>query len=122
VGGGGGHLITTACAVSISGIIGWVGLVIPHVARMIYGPDYRRLIPASLSLGGCYLLLIDDLARNLSGQRGTAGHSHRLHRGAGIRPGIEKEFFGMGRMIRAARSGVSNMPAVQQMGVSKCQP
>lgn len=58
--------VTTACAVSISGIIGWVGLVIPHLARMIYGPDYRRLIPASLSLGGCYLLLIDDLARNLS--------------------------------------------------------
>ena len=58
--------ITTACAVSISGIIGWVGLVIPHVARMLYGPDYRRLIPASLSLGGCYLLLIDDLARNLA--------------------------------------------------------
>jgi iron complex transport system permease protein len=59
--------LITACAVSISGIIGWVGLVIPHLARMIYGPDYRRLIPASLSLGGCYLLLVDDLARNLSG-------------------------------------------------------
>lgn len=58
--------VITACAVSISGIIGWVGLVIPHLARMIVGPDYRRLIPASLSLGGCYLLVIDDLARNLS--------------------------------------------------------
>ncbi len=55
----------TASAVAVSGVIGWVGLVIPHLARMITGPDYRKLIPLSLSLGACYLLLIDTLARNL---------------------------------------------------------
>lgn len=55
--------IITACAVSVSGIIGWVGLVIPHLARMLAGPDFTRLLPACLSLGACYLVLIDDLAR-----------------------------------------------------------
>lgn len=55
--------VITASAVSVSGIIGWVGLVIPHLARMLVGPDYRRLIPACLSLGASYLLVIDDLAR-----------------------------------------------------------
>lgn len=58
--------VITASAVSISGIIGWVGLVVPHLARMLVGPDYRRLIPASLALGACYLVLIDGLARNLT--------------------------------------------------------
>lgn len=58
--------LITASAVSISGVIGWVGLVIPHLARLISGPDYRRLIPLSMSLGACYLLLIDTLARNIT--------------------------------------------------------
>lgn len=55
--------LVTASAVSVCGIIGWVGLVIPHVGRMIVGPDHRVLLPACLSLGASYLLLIDDLAR-----------------------------------------------------------
>ncbi len=58
--------IITASAVSVSGIIGWVGLVIPHLARMIVGPDYMKLIPTSLALGACYLVFIDGLARNIS--------------------------------------------------------
>ena len=53
----------TAAAVSVSGIIGWVGLIIPHVARMLVGPDFSRLLPAAMLLGGGYLLLVDDLAR-----------------------------------------------------------
>lgn len=56
----------TAISVSIAGVVGWVGLVIPHIARMVVGPDYRRLIPASFSLGASYLLLIDDLCRTIS--------------------------------------------------------
>jgi iron complex transport system permease protein len=56
--------VVTAAAVSISGIIGWVGLVIPHVARMLVGPDHRALVPASVAIGGAYLLLIDSLARS----------------------------------------------------------
>jgi len=61
----GAATVITASAVSVSGIIGWVGLVIPHLARMIVGPDARKLLPASLSLGACYLLLIDDAARSI---------------------------------------------------------
>jgi iron complex transport system permease protein len=52
--------VVTAAAVSVSGIIGWVGLVIPHVARMLVGPDHRALMPASVAIGGGYLLLIDS--------------------------------------------------------------
>ena len=55
----------TALVVSISGIIGWVGIVIPHLSRMLVGPDFRRLIPTSVSLGICYLLVIDDICRTL---------------------------------------------------------
>lgn len=58
--------VVAALAVSISGIIGWVGIVVPHLARMITGPDFRRLLPASLSLGACYLLVIDDVCRTVS--------------------------------------------------------
>lgn len=55
--------VITALTVSISGIIGWVGIVVPHLARMIVGPDFRKLVPASMSLGICYMLLIDDICR-----------------------------------------------------------
>ncbi|NGM83876.1 iron ABC transporter permease [Paenibacillus sp. 7124] len=58
--------ILTAAAVSISGIVGWVGLVIPHLGRMLVGPDFRKLIPACICLGSSYLLLIDDLCRSLT--------------------------------------------------------
>ena len=44
-------------------MIGWVGLVIPHFCRMLFGYDYRRLIPASILMGGTFLVLVDDLAR-----------------------------------------------------------
>jgi iron complex transport system permease protein len=57
--------LITAAAVSISGLIGWVGLVVPHLARMIVGPDYKYLLPASALLGGIYMLTIDDLSRTL---------------------------------------------------------
>ncbi|PAV13518.1 ABC transporter permease [Methanosarcina spelaei] len=55
--------LLTASAVSISGIIGWVGLVVPHAARMIVGPDHRKLLPACISLGATFLLLVDDVCR-----------------------------------------------------------
>lgn len=58
--------MVTAAAVSISGMIGFVGLVIPHLTRMIVGPDYKVLIPASMLLGSTYLLVVDDAARLLS--------------------------------------------------------
>lgn len=55
--------VITACVVSVSGVISWVGLVIPHIARMIVGPDYRSSLPASVALGGLFMLLIDTAAR-----------------------------------------------------------
>lgn len=58
-----GCTLLTSAAVSISGIIGWIGLVIPHMARMIVGPDNKILLPASLSLGASFLLLIDTVSR-----------------------------------------------------------
>lgn len=58
--------ILTASAVCLSGIVGWVGLVIPHLARMTVGPDFRKLFPASISMGAFYVLAIDNLARTLS--------------------------------------------------------
>jgi transport system permease protein len=58
--------LLTSLVVSFSGIIGWVGIVIPHLARMITGPDFRRLMPVSAALGVVYLLVIDDLCRTLT--------------------------------------------------------
>ena len=55
--------LLTSAAVSISGIIGWIGMIIPHMARMIVGPDNKVLLLASLSLGASFLLLIDNISR-----------------------------------------------------------
>jgi iron complex transport system permease protein len=55
--------LTTSASVATAGIIGWVGLVVPHLARSLVGPDFARLMPAAAILGGGYLLLIDTLAR-----------------------------------------------------------
>ena len=55
--------LMTAASVSISGIIGWIGLVIPHLGRILVGPDYRILVPTTLLLGSTYLLIIDNIAR-----------------------------------------------------------
>jgi iron complex transport system permease protein len=55
--------LVTSASVATAGIIGWIGLVVPHVARTLAGPDFPRLIPAAALLGGGFLLLIDTLAR-----------------------------------------------------------
>ena len=58
--------LMTAAAVSVSGIIGWIGLLIPHFARLLVGPNFGRLLPAVLLLGAGYLLGVDTLARTIS--------------------------------------------------------
>lgn len=58
--------IMTAASISISGIIGWIGLIIPHLCRMIVGPNYKILLPTCAIIGSTYLLLVDDLARVLT--------------------------------------------------------
>ncbi len=57
--------LITASVVAISGVIGWVGLVIPHIARMLVGPNFERLLPAAMLMGAAYLVLVDTLARSL---------------------------------------------------------
>ena len=55
--------LLTSASVAVSGMIGWVGLVIPHFCRMLFGYDYRRLIPAGALFGAAFLLAVDDIAR-----------------------------------------------------------
>lgn len=55
--------LLTSVSVAVSGVIGWIGLIIPHLARALVGPDHRKLIPAAMILGSSYLLIVDDIAR-----------------------------------------------------------
>ncbi len=61
-----GATLITAAAVSVSGIIGWVGLVVPHVARLLAGPEFSRLLPVAMVLGAVFVMLADALARTLA--------------------------------------------------------
>lgn len=65
--------LIVAAVVSAAGIIGWVGLVVPHIARLIVGPGHRRLIPASALIGAAYLVGVDTLARSVSAAELPAG-------------------------------------------------
>lgn len=55
--------LMTAAAVSVSGVIGFVGLVVPHLVRLTVGPDYRLIVPLSAVAGGIYVLWADTIAR-----------------------------------------------------------
>ncbi|HDL7910156.1 TPA: iron ABC transporter permease [Yersinia enterocolitica] len=56
--------LITAATVAVAGSIGWVGLVVPHIARMIVGPDHRKLLPVATIFGAIYMIIIDTLARS----------------------------------------------------------
>lgn len=58
--------LITASSVAVSGMIGWIGLVIPHFARLTAGADHRRMLPASFLIGASFTLLVDDLSRGLT--------------------------------------------------------
>jgi iron complex transport system permease protein len=58
--------LMTAAAVSIAGIVGWVGLLVPHLARLVAGPEFSRLLPTSVAFGAAFLLGVDTLARSLA--------------------------------------------------------
>ena len=70
--------VLTAAAVSVSGMIGWVGLVIPHLSRRIVGSDCRRLMPMSCLFGAAFLLLVDNMARCLTATEIPIGILSRL--------------------------------------------
>ncbi len=57
--------LLASCSVAVAGIIGWIGLVVPHLARAIVGPNYRLLLPTTLAVGAVFLLVVDDFARML---------------------------------------------------------
>ncbi|MEO3430845.1 iron ABC transporter permease [Pelagibius sp. CAU 1746] len=57
--------LLAASAVSVCGVVGWVGLVAPHMARLLVGADHRHMMPVSFALGGCLLTVVDTLARSL---------------------------------------------------------
>ena len=57
--------LITAASIAVSGMIGWVGLVMPHLCRKLVGSNFRMLLPASMLAGASFLLLVDDLSRNL---------------------------------------------------------
>ena len=58
--------LMTAAAVAVSGIIGWIGLIIPHAARLLIGPDFGRLLPLSMLLGAAFLLAVDTACRTIA--------------------------------------------------------
>ncbi|MGX8718971.1 MAG: FecCD family ABC transporter permease [Desulfovibrio sp.] len=88
-------LVTAAC-ITVTGIIGWVGLVIPHMARLLVGPDHSRLLPASVLLGAAFMTLMDLLARTLLATEipvgvltaliGAPFFMYLFHRQAGMHP------------------------------------
>lgn len=55
----------TSLAISLCGQVGWIGLVVPHIARMLVGANYKRLLPVTALLGGIFLLIVDNISRNL---------------------------------------------------------
>ncbi|MFO1325071.1 MAG: iron ABC transporter permease [Burkholderiales bacterium] len=58
--------LVTATAVAFAGIIGWVGLVVPHCARLVVGPEFTRLLPVSMLFGAAFMLAVDTLARTIA--------------------------------------------------------
>ncbi len=58
--------LLTAAAVSLAGLLGFVGLVVPHLGRRVVGPDLRALVPASILIGAALVVLADALARTLA--------------------------------------------------------
>lgn len=59
--------LSTAGAVCVSGVIGWVGLVVPHMCRMVIGSDNKWLIPASISVGASFMVFVDTICRTITG-------------------------------------------------------
>lgn len=58
--------IITSASVAVAGIIGWVGLLIPHITRLVFGSNFASLVPVSAIFGGIFLMLVDDIARSIS--------------------------------------------------------
>jgi iron complex transport system permease protein len=58
--------LMTASVVAVSGVIGWIGLMIPHIARMMVGPNFDRLLPAAMLMGASLMLVVDTIGRSMA--------------------------------------------------------
>ena len=92
--------VITASAVCISGIIGWVGLVVPHMGRLLVGPDFRKLVPASALIGAVFLLAVDNLSRVVFPTEIPPGNPDGPHGSAGLCLASGKEKGGMAVMLQ----------------------
>ena len=106
--------ILTAIAVSVSGIIAFVGLIIPHLVRLLVGPSHRRLLPLSMLLGAALLSMADLAGAHPGGAHGAPGRrSDHLHRGAGVRvpaaPGQAGMTMGAGAADMTSGAGGAGM-------------
>ena len=72
----GASSLAAAAAVSVGGTIGFVGLIVPHAIRLVWGPDNRMLLPMSMLLGGAFLIVADILARTAGPPGGDTGRHH----------------------------------------------
>lgn len=113
--------VVTASVVSICGLIGWVGLLVPHAARMLFGSANERVLPACLLLGGLFLLLIDTAARSLS-EGDSSLYPHGDRRCAGIHPAASP-YRRTVRLKGAARckSKFATVPFTTLMGKAFCK-
>lgn len=68
--------LLTSASVAVAGMVGWVGLIVPHLARFLVGSDHRALLPASMLLGATFLVLVDDVVPQHLHHRDTPDHSH----------------------------------------------
>jgi len=57
--------LMVACSVASVGAVAWIGLIVPHIARYMVGPEHRRLVPATALLGGLFLMIMDSVARSV---------------------------------------------------------
>ena len=98
--------LATATAVAVSGIIGFVGLVVPHVVRRVAGPGHRLLLPMSLLVGGAFLVLADLLARTALAPGRTADRRRDLVRRRAVLPGHPARDAGAGPVSAVKAAGV----------------
>jgi iron complex transport system permease protein len=61
-----GAVIATAALTAIAGIVGWIGLIVPHLARRLFGADAKLHLPGSMLIGAAFALICDDIARTLT--------------------------------------------------------
>ncbi len=100
--------LVSSLSVSLAGMIGWVGLVVPHVARLAIGPTNSKLLPASALLGASFLIAADSVARNITRAEYPDRRRHRIARHSGLCPGARPGAEGLGMRREAVERPLSD--------------